>query len=87
MKKSWIWGVYFALVLNVIATETFSFNDLEGGVMFFPDKKVSVASIHRMYVKSISMFYNPIGTRNEFLKNISNSHMKNVLDDQRADGC
>ena len=32
-------GVYFVLVLNVIATETFGFSDLEGGVMFFPDKK------------------------------------------------
>ena len=32
-------GVYFVLVLNVIATETFSFSDLEGGVMLFPDKK------------------------------------------------
>ena len=32
-------GVYFVLVLNVIATETFCFSDLEGGVMLFPDKK------------------------------------------------
>ena len=32
-------GVYFVLVLKVIATETFGFSDLEGGVMFFPDKK------------------------------------------------
>ena len=32
-------GVYFVLVLNVIATETFGFSDLEGGVMLFPDKK------------------------------------------------
>ena len=79
-------GVYFVLVLNVIATETFSFNDLEGGVMFFPDRK-SVAIIFRMYVKSIRMFYNPIGTRNEFSKNISNSHKKNVSDDQISDGC
>ena len=80
-------GVYFVLVLNVIATETFSFSDLEGGVMLFPDKKVSVAIILRMYVKSLRMFYNPIGSKNEFSKNISNSHMKIVSDNQRADLC
>ena len=80
-------GVYFVLVLNVIATETFSFNEFEGGVMLFPDKKLSVAILFRMYVKPIRMFYNPIGTRNEFSKNISNSHMKNVSDDQISDGC
>ena len=71
----------------MIATETFGFSDLEGGVMFFPDKKVSVAIILRMYVKSLRMFYNPIGSKNEFSKNISNSHMKIVSDNHRADLC
>ena len=33
------------------------------------------------------MFYNPKGTRNEVLKSISNSHIKNVSDDQISDGC
>ena len=65
-------GVGFVLVLNLIAMECFSFNDLEGGVMLFPNKK-SVAIMNRMYVKSIRLFYNPIGTRSEFSKNISNS--------------
>ena len=71
----------------MIATETFSFSDLEGGVMLFPDKKVSVAIILRMYVKSLRMFYNPIGSKNEFSKNISISHMKIVFDNHRADLC
>ena len=48
-------GVYFVLVLNVIATETFGFSDLEGGVMLFPDKKVSVAIINWIYVNSLGM--------------------------------
>ena len=71
----------------MIATETFGFNDFEGGVMLFPDKKVSVAIIKRIYVYSLGMCYNPIWAKTEFSKNISNSHMKIVSDDQRADGC
>ncbi len=71
----------------MIATETFSFNDLEGGVMSFPDKKKSVTIITRIYVKSIRRCYNPIGTKNEFSININNSPMKIVSDHQRADGC
>ena len=71
----------------MIATETFGFSDLEGEVMFFPDKKVSVAIILSMYVNSLGMFYNPIVAKNEFSKNISNSHMKFVSDNHRADLC
>ena len=41
----------------------------------------------RIYVNSLRMFYNPIGSKNEFSKNISNSHMKIVFDNHRADGC
>ena len=87
MFVEYLGGVYFVLVLKVIATETFSFNDLEGGVMLFHDKKVAVAIIFKMYVKSLRMFYNPIGSKNEKMKNISNSHMKIGSDDQRADLC
>ena len=55
--------------------------------MFSPMEEVSVAIILRMYVKSLRMFYNPIGSKNEFSKNICNSHMKIVFDNHRADLC
>ena len=41
----------------------------------------------KIYVNSLRAFYNPIGTENEFSKNISNSHVRIVSDNQRADLC
>ena len=51
--------------------------------MLFPMKK-SVAIILRIYVNSLRMCYNPIGTKKEFSKNISNSNMKVGSDHQRG---
>ena len=55
-------GVYF-VVLNVIATETLSFSVLEGGGHAFSDKKVSMAITLMIYVNSVRMFCNRIGSK------------------------
>ena len=53
-------------------------------------KKASAKGTEKKGSWMVSLYrpcQDPIGTRSEFLKNISNSHMKIVSDDQRADGC